>query len=434
MRVLLIESRRFWDASIKAAFEEEGEEVMLFAFPEPVDPKDFITLSQRNRYALAETLQKRNFDVVFALSYIQEVSFFCEMLGILYVCWIFEYPNADLARESRKNACNCFFLSDSARVLALKEQGVRNVFYLPAAAKQAKGRHWEEEEEKNEEPTENEKKTETGEKREEENETQEEPTKEEEKIKPVVSFIGQIPTFAPSSPFGTESLLSPTCRGYLDGLVHCQRVVYGENLLADTIPGEILRELIQRYPLEIPNDAKMSAWEAYVKKFLLGQITRQERLILLQKASGILTAFTGQEKTFSIGYEVQPYPTSKEERETILTSFGIQLILANRFLQNAVPWQVFEAMSYGGLVLMNYQVDMGRHFIEGEDYLFFEDETDLTRKLFLIFRDKKRQQAIGKRAWEKIQKEHLLCHRIRTILELLHTAQEAAPSEENNKE
>lgn len=385
MRILYIENNPFWDQYVRESFLQLGQEIVEFHFPQKIEADEFVILSENNRTALVEILQKREYDLVFSLSYYHEVSVFCNILGVYYVSWIFQYPNWDLMRESRKNDCNIFFFSDSKRVEEFRQQGIEKTFYLPAAARGGEVREEGEENEKIHE----------------------------------VSFVGKIPALIPESPFGEGSTLSPQCRGYLDGLVHCQRVTYGLDLLSVGVPNHVIKELVMKYPLRIPEEIKDNIWKLYLQKYLWNQVTRQERLVLFQQISSVLTVFSGQQKEENMKYNIQEYPKEWKEWEKVITESKVNFVIADRFYQNAVPWEVFEVMSMKGLVLSNYQTDMEYHFISGEDYIYYEDVQDLQRKTAVLLNDKEKVEMLCQSGYEKVRKEHLIIHRIKEMLEIL---------------
>ena len=389
MRILYIENNPFWDPYVKESFLQLGQEIMTFAFPQKIETEEFVILSETNRTALVETLQKREYDLVFSLSYYHEVSVFCNILGVYYVSWIFQYPNWDLMRESRHNDCNIFFFSDSSRVESFLQQGIEKTFYLPAAARgveiHAENEHKEEDKEKDYK----------------------------------VSFVGKIPVISPDSPFGENSTLSPQGRGYLDGLVHCQRVTYGLDLLSAGAPVHVINELMLKYPLQISEEIKDNVWKLYLQKYLWNQVTRQEKLVLFQQLSGALTVFSGQEKEENTNYDIKEYPKDWAEWQKVVTESQVNLVIADRFHQNAIPWEVFEIMSMKGLVLSNYQNDMKYHFVGDEDYIYYEDLIDLQRKTAMLLNDEEKREKLCQSAYDKVKKEHLMIHRIKEMLDIL---------------
>lgn len=384
MRILYLVTNSRFDVSVCKSFKELGQDIMEFRPGQEVCKKDFTVLSETNRYSLAEVLQKRDYDIVFSLSYIHEVSVFCNMLGVIYLSWVMEYPNMDLYRNSVVNDCNCFFVSDRNEMERLQSIGAKNVFYLPAAYGGEPGREivWKE-------------------------------------AGYPVSFIGQIRDKITEGPFGSDSLLSPESQGYMDGMVQCQRIVYGMDILQKGVPNYVLEELKNKYPLNLPADVTGDLWNIYKTKWMWDQVTNQERKVILQKNYKDITAFSGQKLSEEILYHVETYPETEQERKEIIEASNINLYITHRQEQQSVPWQIFEIMSYGGFLITNYHSGMLDLFEPGKEFAYFEDEKDLELKLRIYLSNETRRKEIAQNAYQKIKNEHLIIHRVREIVSIL---------------
>ena len=383
MKFLYLQVNKDWDVSIKESLCTLEQTVMDFSFPEDINTREFVVLSEENRYALAERLQKKDYDFIFSASYVHEVSVFCNMLGVIYLSWTFEYPNMDILRDSVSNPCNCFFLSDKTEIERLRSLGVENVFYLPIGAK--KLRLWKEEE-----------------------------TKEEYQV----GYMGKILEADPHSCFAQESVLAAESRGYLDGLVHCQRIIYGMNLLKEDVPAYVLTELKEKYPLFIPAGVLVSEWEIYLKKWIYNRVSSQERQVLLQENDDVVTVFSKDRKAYKYFSKTKVLGEDIERNEVIAKS-SINLHIVDRQLQSGIPAEVFEIMSQGGFLLCNYWPDIEEFFVAEEDYMYFEDALDLVKKISFFSRNKNIRREMAKRAYDKVANEHLVIHRVERMLQIL---------------
>ena len=384
MRVLYLFTNSRFDKSVCNSFKELKQDIIEFRFGQEIYKKDFTVLSETERYSLAAALQKRDYDVVFSLSYIHEASVFCNMLGVIYLAWVIEYPDMDLYRNSVSNACNCFFVSDKNEVERLQGTGANNVFYLPAAF----------------------------------GGTLEKGTVLKDP-KYDVSFMGQIEDNITEGPFAYNGSLSPESQGYLDGMVQCQRIVYGMDILQKGVPNYVLEELKNKYPLNVPADVTEDFWNIYKTKWMWDQVTNQERKVVLQKNYRDITVFSGQKASEENLYNVEKYPQTAQERKEIIETSKINLYIMNRQAQQSVPWQVFEIMSYGGFLITNYHSGMLELFEPGKEFAYFEDDNDLELKLRIYLSNAERRNEIAKSAYEKIKNEHLIIHRVREILSIL---------------
>ena len=65
-----------------------------------------------------------------------------------------------------------------------------------------------------------------------------------------------------------------------------------------------------------------------------------------------------------------------------------------------------DIMGAGGFLLTNFQADLLNFFIPDEDFVYYEDENDLIRKIdYYLEHDEKRQQ-IAQNGHTKVLKNH----------------------------
>ncbi len=69
--------------------------------------------------------------------------------------------------------------------------------------------------------------------------------------------------------------------------------------------------------------------------------------------------------------------------------------------------------------MSNYQVDLARHFVPDEDFVYYEDRKNLIDKIDYYLRNDAERVAIAENAHRKIQQEHTFDVRIRQILEFV---------------
>ena len=62
MKFLYLQVNKDWDVAIKESLCTLEQTVMDFSFPEDINTREFVVLSEENRYALAERLQKKDYD------------------------------------------------------------------------------------------------------------------------------------------------------------------------------------------------------------------------------------------------------------------------------------------------------------------------------------------------------------------------------------
>lgn len=99
----------------------------------------------------------------------------------------------------------------------------------------------------------------------------------------------------------------------------------------------------------------------------------------------------------------------------------INLNFTLRSIQHAIPLRVYDILEAGGFLLSNYQVDLTRHFIPDEDFVYFEDRKDLVRKVDYYLKHDNERKAIAKNAHKKISEEHTFDVRVGQIIDIVNS-------------
>ena len=108
-----------------------------------------------------------------------------------------------------------------------------------------------------------------------------------------------------------------------------------------------------------------------------------------------------------------------EEMPYIFKLSRINLNITLRSIQNAIPLRGFDILGAGGFLLSNYQVDLHRHFIPDEEYVYFESRKDLMDKIDYYLKNEAERAAIAKNGHDRVMKEHTFDVRVKEIIELV---------------
>ena len=74
-------------------------------------------------------------------------------------------------------------------------------------------------------------------------------------------------------------------------------------------------------------------------------------------------------------------------------------------------------MGSGGFLLSNFQADFLDIFVPGEDFVYYESEADLLRKVDYYLRNEKEREGIAKNGHDKVAAGHTYRHRVREMLD-----------------
>lgn len=376
----ILEQNNRLSAHIKKILESKAEQVEEFILPEQVHRDTFNVLDEDTRRALAERIVKRDYDLVFSMGYFHEVSVFCEMVQKVYLSWIVELPNPDMFRAGIKNSCNCFFVADTYWCEWLQAHGAGQCFYLPAAAYSCE--------------------------------------RQQNFYEYEVGYIGRYPEMPEKSAFHHLLQVSLPCKGYLDGLVHTQRVLYNREIVSRAIPNRVTRELSVRNPLSVPEDLVISTAELYTWFEVFPQVMRQEQELLFRAFPVEVAVFNGQPQTEKTDYAVYPYP-KEEEIPELVSKTGMNIHTPNRYYIHGMAPLAFEILGHCGFLMAPGQQDMQELFEEGKDFVLFKDGFHL-REQVKEYRDKyEERDEIAQRAYEKIRESHTYDKRIDALLKML---------------
>lgn len=378
-KLIYLEWGYAYDKAIQKAFVDKDIEICPYQLSAKAGEGLYPDLAKEEMQGLQEFLEREKPDGLFSINFLGCVSEFCRINGINYYAWVLVLPNVDLFTGSVKNSCNRIAICDSYLVERLWKQKIDNVFFLPDAVA---GCH-----------------------------------RVKKEIARPCSFVGKIPLTYDDTPFGAHSKgLTDNTMGYLAGMVHCQRVLYGATMLEDILIGTAASEFMEKYPLPekvLPQFHKLYLTEAYVAP----EVTRLEQIILLQNmASGVdIGVFTDGDFPDCEGKKY-PYPESMEEREEVYASSIVNIVQADRNLHDAIPHQTLEIMASGNFVLASYQKDYGYFFKQDEDIVCYGDRLQRAQLFNQYGMDPKARERITEAAYEKIQAGHTYAHRIDFML------------------
>lgn len=385
MNILMFEWKIFGKNDIVYSFEKIGHRVKSV---------ETDLIMERNSHEFDkmfdELIEQDKYQMVFTINYSVVVSNCCKRHNMKYVSVIYDSPLVSLYSYTITNPCNYIFIFDSALYFELKNGGINTVYYMPLAV--------------NTDRLDNMADTET--------------------IRKIfecdVSFLGSMYnekyTF-----YDRLKDLSGYTRGYLEGLMRAQLNVYGEFFVEQMLKGKVLDELERVMPYKPNSDGIETSQYIYANYFIARKMAEIERFEVLKKVSHkydtkLYTHNATPElpEIHNIGsidyYENMPYAFRFSR---------INLNISLRSIKTGIPLRAMDIMGAGGFLLTNYQEDFLRHFIPGEDYVYYESQDDLMEKCeyYLTHEDERRR--IAKNGHDKVKEFHNYPLRLTQILEIV---------------
>lgn len=350
------------------------------------------------------TIHAGKIDVVFSYDYFPMISMICQMNGIPYAAWIYDCPQYTLLSKTITNECNHIFCFDEAYAVRLRESGALHVYHFPLAAdikmyENAKRQN-----------------TRSG-------NTQNSDSRNlmgEKDYVCDISFVGSL--YNDEKNHLRSADLSEFTAGYLEGLICAQSKIYGYNLIADALPAEIVKEVVDKCGLSLGDlytyDPFLMAADAVNME--VTSRDRQGGLALLAEHFDV-TLYSNsqlpqelQSSCHLISKGIVDYWT---QMPLVFHNSRINLNISSRTIETGVPQRVFDILACGGFCLTNYQKEIAEIFEDGKELVIYTSLEDMLQKAAYYLSNEEERAAIALAGYEKIRAYFSVEQRINALLE-----------------
>lgn len=397
MKVLFPNWKNFGFEDITDAFKELGYTVVHYK-DEPQDYRSDIAFKGKfKKFVMAEHI-----DFVFTSNYFPVVSDACHELDIPYLSWCYDSPLILTYSKTIFHSCNYIFLFDSKMVQDLQKLGVEHVYYLPMAVNAKRLNALK-------------------------------ASREQQKIVQAdVSFVGSLYTEKHTLYDRMGGLLDEHTRGYLEGIMYAQQLIYGADILEEALTDEIIDRLLEAMPVKLHEDGMETYRYIYANYCLCRKITQTERSALLSLIGEALPVISSGasiklEPLKLYTPESTPFLTKIKNMGTVHYLYEMPLVFRHskinlnitlRSIQNGIPLRAMDIMGAGGFLLTNYQNDFNYHFVDGEDFVSFSSPGDMLDKIEYYLTHEEERQVIAENGWEKVCAAHTYDKRITEMLSI----------------
>lgn len=325
---------------------------------------------------------------VISINYYPVLSAVCNIYHVPYISIIVDSPVLELYSDTIKNPYNRIFIFDRALYNRHKSDNPDCIFHLPLCSdithidnvlKNNKNLY--------------------------------------SKYSADISFIGSL--YTEKCPYNNVKNLPPYIRGYFDGIMNSQLGIYGSNLIYDLLSDEMVDEFMKYEKIySFPEKAKKDNKAVVAYNYLSVKVSEQERIRLLKRISESfnLDIYTGSDTSLMPKARNRGFAKSLTEMPVIFHNSKINLQITARTIETGLSQRVWDVLSAGGFLLMNYQEELFDYFEPGNDLDFFGSEDELIDKItFYLKNDDIRKQA-AQRGKEKVTKYHTPLSRINEII------------------
>ena len=289
---------------------------------------------------------KHKVDAVFTMDYIPLVSNVCQRNQVRYIAWISDCPNLTLYSKTIQNDCNRIFTFDLKQLAFLKQKGAV-AYSMPLGVNTKR--------------------------------LQKTVTDVSAAAYTKVQDLAFVGSFYQDDNNHLDQIqgLSEETRGFLEGVIQAQLLVYGYDLVEKMMTGRPMNELVQRVGLE-ENDGYYPMKAEVIRNFIRTKVTMTERAELL-KSLGMLFSLSiaSPKKPADIRANDLGYVHYYSQMPQIFRKAKINYNFTLRSIQSGIPLRVTDVLGAGGFLITNYQPEMGFYFENHRDLVWFDSRENL---------------------------------------------------------
>lgn len=340
---------------------------------------------------LNELLKQDTYSFIFSINFFPSVSDVCNIWGIPYLCLIVDSPVLELFSTSLANPCNKVFLFDRQLYNDFHHINPDGIFHIPlatnvrdnyATAAMASAA-------------------------------------DRARFSSDISFIGSLYS---EKCLYNQITLPEKMRGYVDGLIEAQLLVYGYNFIEECVTPELIEAFCKVRPelINFPDSMKVDTKAVIAQHIISVKVAEQERLRYLKALSEHFNVdlYTGSD-TYSMPLiHNRGFAKTNTEMPIIFHQSKINLNLTAKSIRSGLSLRIFDVLGCEGFLITNYQAELPEHFNIGEDLEAYTSLDDLMGKCeYYLSHDKERRE-IAHNGFEKVKKYHTYDIRLTQMLEI----------------
>ena len=372
MNILFLDWPGFGRTDFLNFFSERHDSVTLFSHADYELRKSDSFLA-----ALYSVLENQQFDFCFSYNFFPLMATACYKCNIKYISFVYDSPQVKLYSYTVTYPTNYIFLFDSSLVTQFQKEGLTTFYYMPLPVN-ADRIH-----------------------------SLLQKPYDSARLSADVSFVGSLYNENHNLYDSLQGISSYT-KGYLDAIMQAQSHVYGYNFLEECLTPAITAELQNAAHYQKNPDGVESLSFIFSDYYLCRKLTSMERInILTDVASHFpLKIFTPNNNYVIPNASNMGVADYLTETPYIFHDSKINLNITLRSIKSGIPLRCMEIMSCGGFLLTNFQSDFFKHFVAGEDFVYFESNDDMLQKIDYYLTHEKERASIAESGYQKVIKNH----------------------------
>lgn len=372
MNILFLDWPCFGRTDFLNFFSERHDSVTLFSHADYELRKSDSFLA-----ALYSVLENQQFDFCFSYNFFPLMATACHKCNIKYISFVYDSPQVKLYSYTVTYPTNYIFLFDSSLVTQFQKEGLSRFYYMPLPVN-ADRIH-----------------------------SLLQKPYDSARLSADVSFVGSLYNENHNLYDSLQGISSYT-KGYLDAIMQAQSHVYGYNFLEECLTPAITAELQNAAHYQKNPDGVESLSFIFSDYYICRKLTSMERInILTDVASHFpLKIFTPNNNYVIPNASNMGVADYLTETPYIFHDSKINLNITLRSIKSGIPLRCMEIMSCGGFLLTNFQSDFFKHFVAGEDFVYFESNDDMLQKIDYYLTHEKERTSIAESGYQKVIKNH----------------------------
>lgn len=388
MKILVYEWNGYGYRDIKEVFQSLGIEIDRIGYAIIKSDANREKKEEFLRQKLEEKINETVYDAVFSFNFFPVIASICNQKGIAYISWIYDSPCEDLYTKESYYNCNHIFVFDREVVEELRRIGNNRVQYLPL------GVHLDRLE-------------------------QLQITAEDNlKYASEISFVGQ--TY--SDKISIDNVEFPMeLRGYIEGILQAQKVIYGYDLLDKLLNEKLTKEILNYYPICETKGACSISKRQKLLWDMGRMVTKRERIEILEHLAknhqvNLYTEII-DEKLQNVNMKGGALYFCEAPKIFRLSKINLNITL--KTIKSGIPLRVMDIVGAGGFCISNYQQGILEEFEENKEIVLYYGLKDLEEKVNYYLKHDAEREQIQRNALERVKQCHTMRQRVEQMLRVI---------------
>lgn len=308
-------------------------------------------------------------DFIFSFDFFPMIAKVSRERKIKYVSWVYDSPHYTLFSPAADSEYSYIFVFDRMLYHELVCRGVPHVFHFPLAVNTGRLNR------------------------------QLGGLNDDIAYRDDISFVGSL---YENNLYDKINYLPDRLRGYIDGIMASQKMVYGYNFVRELIAGDITGQLEEYVKMNF--DPSYCIGDDVLYSDMINQkITSQERISALRRLSVRypLTLYTASDASLVPDAKSGGTVSYMTGMPDVFRKSKINLNITLRSIESGMPLRALDIMGAGGFLLSNYQEELAANFVNGEELVLYDSEEDMIEKAEYYLNHEVERKRIAYRGYQK---------------------------------